>query len=175
MGQYYKPVCTDTMEWLYSHNYDNGLKLMEHSYVGNSFVGAVMSLMTKGGKWCKKRIVWAGDYYDEEGETGYYGMVKDRDKLMPNSMSKAKQKKAFLLNHTKKEYVDYSKVIIGRWQWRINPLPLLTACGNGRGGGDYYEDNPDFDKVGIWANDVLSISFVKPKDHKELIVKFHEE
>ncbi len=58
MGQYYKPINIDNKQWLYSHEYNhNGLKLMEHSWIGNDFVGAVMSLMVKGGDWFKKRIV----------------------------------------------------------------------------------------------------------------------
>ena len=41
MGQYYIPIIkrnNGTFETYDSHDYDNGLKLMEHSYVGNSFV-----------------------------------------------------------------------------------------------------------------------------------------
>ena len=49
MGQYYKPVNTETLEHLYSHDYDNGLKLMEHSYQRNDFVTTVESLLAKGG------------------------------------------------------------------------------------------------------------------------------
>ena len=40
MGQYYMPtlIAEDgTVSTLYSHQYDNGLKLMEHSYIGNRF------------------------------------------------------------------------------------------------------------------------------------------
>ena len=68
MGQYYKPINIDNKQWLYSHDFDNGLKLMEHSWIGNNFVGAVMNLMLKGGEWFKKRIIWSGDYYGDEGE-----------------------------------------------------------------------------------------------------------
>ena len=48
MGQYYKPCILGAaptegqhetvMAWMYSHDYDNGLKLMEHSYTDNNFV-----------------------------------------------------------------------------------------------------------------------------------------
>ena len=60
MGQYYKPVNTKTMKWLYSHSYDgNGLKLTEHSWVGNTFVGAVMTLLSPKNKWYKfYLIIW---------------------------------------------------------------------------------------------------------------------
>ncbi len=39
MGQYYHPTLIDAeahVSWFYTHDYDNGLKLMEHSYIGNS-------------------------------------------------------------------------------------------------------------------------------------------
>ena len=83
MGQYYKPVNVDNMQWLLSHDYSTGLKLMEHSWIGNEFVGYVMTLMVKGGAWYKKRIVWAGDYYDQAGETDYWTQCKDGTQLKP--------------------------------------------------------------------------------------------
>jgi len=55
-----------------------------------------------------------------------------------------------------------------------NPLPLLTALGNGRGGGDYYDNLPDSDKVGIWAKHILSIEFEIPDGYTELKVAFRE-
>ena len=175
MGQYYKPVNTKTMKWLYSHSYDNGLKLIEHSWIGNTFVGAVMTLLSPKNKWYKSPIVWAGDYYDEEGEKPYYDLVKDKDELKNvESMSKEKQLEAILVNHTKKEYVVYSEMRVNDG-WIVNPLPILTALGNNRGGGDYGDSNPDFDKVGIWANDILSIEFSIPEKYKKLKVDFYEE
>lgn len=65
MGQYYKPTNVDKMEYLYSHDFDNGLKLMEHSYIGNNFVGAVERLLSPKGNWHRCHLVWAGDYMDE--------------------------------------------------------------------------------------------------------------
>ena len=62
MGQYYKPICLDNElqeQWVYSHDYDNGLKLMEHSYIGNSFVGIVERLLSVGNLWYMKPLVWA--------------------------------------------------------------------------------------------------------------------
>ena len=67
MGQCYKPINIENGQWLYSHDFGSGLKLMEHSWIGNQFVGAVMKLMIPGGQWHRKPIVWCGDYYDEEG------------------------------------------------------------------------------------------------------------
>ena len=44
MGQYYHPTMIDeagNITWVYTHDYHNGLKLMEHSYIGNSVMNAV--------------------------------------------------------------------------------------------------------------------------------------
>ena len=45
MGQYYMPLLIGKDKKIlrfYSHHYNNGLKLMEHSWVGNNFVNAVL-------------------------------------------------------------------------------------------------------------------------------------
>lgn len=42
--------------------------------------------------------------------------------------------------------------------WCVNPLPVLTACGNGRGGGDYRDD--DDINVGSWAFDLIEYSLL---------------
>lgn len=66
MGQYYKPVEVDEnhrpIMWAYSHSFNNGLKLMEHSWVGNNFVSAIERLIFQN----PTRIVWAGDYAEPE-------------------------------------------------------------------------------------------------------------
>ncbi len=165
MGQYYKPINIENGQWLYSHDYGSGLKLMEHSWVGNKFSGAVMKLLAEGGQWYKKPIVWCGDYFDEPGEEDYYDNVKDEDKIMPTEyFSQEEQSKVVLVNHTTEQYVVYSKLTVDSDGWRVNPLPLLTALGNGRGGGDYYPDCPDADKVGIWARHILSVEFEIPDE-----------
>lgn len=69
MGQYYMPVIIDQREnpkvlcTAYSHEFNNGLKLMEHSWMGNKFVRAFESLLVMDGP---VRVVWAGDYADPE-------------------------------------------------------------------------------------------------------------
>ena len=180
MGQYYKPINTDDMSWFYAHEVDNnGLKLMEHSYIGNMLCGAVMFRMTKGQPWYMKPIVWAGDYYDEAGEIPYYKMVQE--KIEPKEheyLSMADQHYCFIVNHTKREYYDCSKTkeIEGWKDCYINPLPLLTALGNDRGGGDYR--GKSMDKVGAWAGDILSISLEEdgpPVGYEEVNYDFKEE
>ena len=84
MGQYFKAcIITDDkppkVKWfMYSHLYDNGLKLMEHSYVGNGFVKAFEILLALDGP---QRVVWAGDYADPEPgtEDNLYSMTNGTD------------------------------------------------------------------------------------------------
>ena len=64
MGQYFRPVNLDKKEYLVSHDYESGSKLMEHSWMKNKLVRVVESLLTKNGNWHKNKIVWAGDYMD---------------------------------------------------------------------------------------------------------------
>lgn len=58
MGQYYNAINIDTMEWLSPWDYEEGSKLMETAWVGNDYMGKVMSLMTEGGIWFKQPIVF---------------------------------------------------------------------------------------------------------------------
>ena len=67
MGQYYYPTILREKnkrfysEEFYSHDYDNGLKLTEHSYCGNHFVETIMAqLLNNPG-----RLAWIGDYHSD--------------------------------------------------------------------------------------------------------------
>lgn len=73
MGQYYRPLlfkadeenCTQgsLLASFYSHDYKEGLKLMEHSWVHSALMCAVLCKIKELGK---VRLVWAGDYADDE-------------------------------------------------------------------------------------------------------------
>lgn len=83
MGQYFKPVIIDEKGkvWAFDpYDYEGGgLKLTEHSWIGNPFVDAVTKAMladrldgdgrtinwnTDGTAWNAKRVAWIGDYAD---------------------------------------------------------------------------------------------------------------
>jgi hypothetical protein len=79
MGQYYKPACPDTSEYLYSHSFGDGLKLMEFGS-GTAMLSGIAALVAlpsedeRGswtgaspllGAWAGKRLVITGDYADE--------------------------------------------------------------------------------------------------------------
>ena len=90
MGQYYKPALIQDFgnkvkNWVLSHDIDrNGLKLMEHSWIGNTFVSTIEGLLVPGGDWHKKSIVWAGDYADKEPDTekNIYELCIERKKIL---------------------------------------------------------------------------------------------
>lgn len=186
MGQYYKPVKLNDEGrvdgWLYSHDYDNGLKLMEHSYIGNNFVGAVESLLIPSGAWHNSPIVWAGDYADALQENGVelkdadgyditlYSLCNDNNKLNPQPLENAEQFR-YLVNFDKKQYVDKQACEEFEEGWAIHPLPLLTADGNGRGGGDFRGDN---DYVGFWSGDCIGLVEQLPEGFEEINPSFIE-
>lgn len=184
MGQYYTPINADKKEYLYSHDYDNGLKLMEHSYIGNNFVGAIESLLLPTGAWYKNRIVWAGDYADSEqstineetpnGETLQTIVEREGTKLTPAYTPRPAAFR-YLCNHTAKQYVDMGALTAHAKdpRWIIHPLPLLTCEGNGRGGGDYGGDN--ILAVGSWARNSISIEDHIPEGFKEISGVFNED
>lgn len=214
MGQYYMPtlIAKDgTISTLYSHDYDNGLKLMEHSYIGNKFVSAVCTQI-----WKKPtKLAWIGDYSDDPWEGTYTGHISQKDFFKiyqevwnderypfriypePYGYLTLKNRRRYLINHTTKEYVDLESYIEkNKWHEKseyrrrrdgrvvnepyeydkcIHPLPLLTACGNGRGGGDYYDCFPDYEKVGSWAFCEIELTGVKPKGYDLVEYCFSEQ
>lgn len=182
MGQYYKPINIDKKQFLYSHDYGNGLKLMEHSWIGNAFVTAVESLIAKGGAWFRDKIVWAGDYADKEKDAEgndlgvtLYSLMDDDDtqKVRPDV---PKKKFRYLVNLDTREFVDKNKIPVSEYYkdestgkeypFTIHPLPLLTCEGNGRGGGDYHGESP---LIGKWARQRVIVSTTKPKNCTEII------
>ena len=56
----------------------------------------------------------------------------------------------------------------------MNPVSLLTAIGNGLGGGDYCYAEQRND-VGIWALDLISIEDEEPQGYWKSYVYFKEE
>jgi hypothetical protein len=189
MGQYYKPVNTESKEWVYSHDVKSrwkrddgkvfmmgeGLKLMEHSWILNKLMRTIEGLLIPGGAWYKKPIVWAGDYADNEPEsdTNLYGMCQDNKKILPKPLSVAQSKSyQYIVNHTKKEFVDKNKVP-SKDGWTIHPLSLLTCDGNGRGGGDFHGTSR-MKTVGRWCRDVISLEKTLPEGYKEIPFKLTE-
>jgi len=183
MGQGYMAVILSDdgkfiRTWVHPHNYGNGYKLTEHSYIGNRFVSMVESLLCPEGMFYKCRVVWAGDYADNEAglDTNLHHLASS-----PINVNKAfnadhvgdMTKYRYLVNHSKRLYVDKNLLHDAGGGYDFHPLPLLTAEGNGRGGGDYSGSNAEL--VGTWARDVISVEDVYPENYSELSVDFSEQ
>lgn len=177
MGQYY--LANVRRDGKNAKIFDNhvdgewtGLKLMEHSYWLNSYVGNVVNDLF----YNKGRVCWVGDYYDECD----YAQVNCDDKELIASIGKAtwkdgagrkctRSKVRFLdhcliVNHTKHLIIDCDKYfarnkVIEKWndeEWEecIHPLPLLTCTAN-HSGGSYYGINRE--ECGTWFNDEIEV------------------
>ena len=145
--------------------YNNGLKLTEHAYLKNTFVNTFEFSLSPGGVYYKSRVVWAGDYADKEPgqENNLYILCNEYKLIRPDPKDTVKFR--FVVNHSKKQYVDKLKGPIED-EWTLHVLPLLTAEGNGRGGGDYHTKSP---LIGSWARDVISVEETAPLDFTELV------
>jgi hypothetical protein len=109
---------------------------------------AVEFMLSPSGMFYKSRLVWAGDYSDpEESGDNLHTMAlqAEHKRILLNKKTNCR----YILNHTKKLFIN--KDILED----IHPLALLTAEGNGRGGGDY--DGSDENLCGTWARDVISM------------------
>jgi hypothetical protein len=176
MGQYYVAIIladNDSKKAEHIKAYlesfgESGQKLIEHSYINNGFVNTLEFQLTKDGMFYKSRVVWAGDYADNEvgSENNLHKLTHELpDKCLNNLKLPIKSAKEYryIINHTKKQYVDKEKQY-------YHPLPLLTAEGNGRGGGDYYGQGEKL--VGTWARNVISIEKEIPEGYTKLDCKF---
>ena len=195
MGQYYKPVNLDSMEWIYTHDIKSkykgrngnvfyageGLKLMEHSYIGNKVMNAVERLLIPGGDWHKSRLVWAGDYADhEEGypkresgnDNNIHTITDDEGTKIKPKIRKVNKKYKYLANHTKKVYIDLSNIAEDDYGYKIHPLSILVCEGNGRGGGDFRGDDS---RVGMWARDIISLEESIAPDFCQVDGQFFED
>ena len=181
MGQYYYPVIkigrkTEVMNRRVDGEYTMA-KLMEHSWWLNPFMKAMGNKLYKQ----KGQLIWLGDYaeqedFDERGIKKSVRRLLDNDGVGIASAEEFSFDNKYICNHTKKEYLDLNKFYknsIDKEGWCLCPLSLLTAIGNGRGGGDYWGINKD--EVGIWAWDIISIEDEKPKDYTEFDIIFKEE
>ena len=175
MGQYYKAIIL-AEENAHTHEIIRafvlaftGLKLTEHSYIDDEFVKTVESLLTPEGMFYKSRLVWAGDYADpEQNQVGnLYHIANTYNQKQINTETMVTSEYTYILNHTKRQYINKAKC-----KNMIHPLPLLTAEGNGRGGGDYYEKGIEY--VGTWARDVISVEKMPTDGYTELKYEFGE-
>ena len=184
MGQYYKFMNIDKKQNC-QRNW-HGIKLMEHSYVGNHYCDDILRLLSN--EWKGDRVIHAGDYAEPNDETTTQNIVEKLIKeldvksslyhwcdMLDEVKPTSKDEIRYVYNLDKKEYVDLFKQPtqwchysdeIGIGPVKINSFALLTGCGNGLGGGDYFFVNHQ--SVGSWAGD----RFVSSKEPLEEYKKF---
>lgn len=192
MGQYYHHVNVDKQKAYSPNLFGGGIKLMEHSWVGNRSVQVLDTLLR--GDWKGDRVVVAGDYFeaDENKEIGVetdiqlYDVPWSEPKItVPEATAKLvnewekQQHTGFYLNYDKKEAVDLSVLpvqeVYNGQDWIVSPITLLIACGNGRGGGDFYEGNHGYEFVGRWAGDHVGIEDELPDEFELIRPDFREK
>lgn len=192
MGQYYTTIIkidTEIEDRIIKIDNDcfehwHGLKLMEHSWLGSEW--ADLLALQLYNQTC--RVAEVGDYADEfplhsiahreqfekriETATGLETLMKDGKWIGFDYNNK------YLINLDKEVYIDFNSYIEkckDKYEYVVSPMNLLTAQGNGRGGGDYHNCYPCFDLVGTWAWDLICIKDEKPEGFEEFEVVFKEE
>ena len=135
MGQYYTPVITkdNSISTFNSWDYENGLKLMEHSYIGNSFVETVLKQLFES----QGHLAWVGDYA-EVGDVE--NPLQEKFIKLGNEDNKEYLKKPIqvtplensfnliFLNHSKKEYISIKEYVFnnnGYIKVKVNEKLLL--------------------------------------------------
>ena len=191
MGQYYRAILGDAFGLnckVFDRSVDGEYtfaKLLEHSWWQNSFVNAFSEFIYNE----PSRVAWVGDYATEPDDFDFpncsafyvpsYGEVwGDRVSAIGVSSTDFTLDGKFLLNHDTKQFVDldeYKTACTDKHGWCIHPLPLLTAVGNDRGGGDFHEGNTGFDFVGSWAWQLISIADKPSEDFSKFPLVFKED
>ena len=187
MGQYYNILTFKNNKFkIYDRSVkqtENGkseymlAKLTEHSWIGNSTMVSFSNLIYKN----PTKLAWVGDYADETKNNDITNPSLDL-KTIKNLHEKAWKTKRelsliykqfntesmLLVNWDKKLFVNMKEYIKQNDVngWCLHPLSLLTAIGNGFGGGDYYSINKE--EIGTWAFDTISF---EDKEQEESLLE----
>lgn len=182
MGQYYN-VYTENRDGVaiaYNRDVDGGYtmaKLMEHSWWFNPFVCTMVKMLYKN----PTRVAWVGDYADSCRNAYRIDEIYEKawsDDAIGVKCDEMLLDGKYLVNHSDKTYIDCTKyrercAEKDAPDWVIHPLPLLTAVGNGQGGGDYR--GSDIEQVGTWYMSEISVEDEPPIDYKEYAPTFIEK
>lgn len=150
-----------------------GLKMMEHAWFGRPFVNGVLATIADG----PAQVAWVGDYANEDEDYERIAGFSpddyeacwsyDSDMTEPFAEMPDGSVRGYLVNLDKGVYLDLAEISMlggseAAYGRTTHPLPVLTAIGNGRGGGDYYGTN--MGKVGTWAMDRLQFVLDEPTE-----------
>jgi len=187
MGQYYMPIIENVLgRTVFDRSVDGEYtmaKLMEHSYWDNPFCCAFAKKLVN----TPTKVCWVGDYAEPK-ECKKLGFTYDEvwgdnvNAVGVKSTTFSLDDVRYLVNETRKWVVDlkeYKRTAIrAKPRWGIiNPIPLLTCLGNGRGGGDFHGNEKSTNSyVGRWAWDVIYLTNNEPpKNYRKIHPVFIEE
>lgn len=198
MGQYFQAVLENKSGRTVSfnpHRYDNGMKLMEHSYIGNNYTGTVYETIRNFGPL---RCAWVGDYSDSESldKDGkwflakvfgderkrkrvlrYFKKVwtKSVDGLIYDFQEEALLHKRpdYLVNLDRKEYIRVPALTD---ELCVHPLPILTCSCPGSGGNFRPHNDWEEEVFCSWCGDLVDVCDKKPtgEDWKEIEYLFEK-
>lgn len=162
MGQYYNVVIKiNGIKEVFDTQVDGEYmwaKLTEHSYWSNPFVLAIASKLWR----TKGQLAWVGDYAEESdfNWNKEFTDVRENPKtdLIYNGF---RLEGKYFINHSKKMFIDLDKYkeLLKDIDMVLNPISLLTAVGNGKGGGDFHKTSGvGYDLIGTWAWDIVEIT-----------------
>ena len=164
MGQYYNAVIEiNGNKDVFYHQVDckyMAAKLTEHSYWENPFVLAIASKLWR----TKGKLAWVGDYAEDsdfnwnEAFSDAHAENVPREDLTYNGF---RLEGKFFINHDKKMIIDLDEYrnLLKDVDMVISPIPLLTAVGNDKGGGDFHRGSGQgYDLIGTWAWDIVEIT-----------------
>lgn len=162
MGQYYNAILINKENKTSNYAGNGSFKLTEHSWFENPFVNWVCKKLLNN----PQNVAWVGDYAakkDNEEKLHQFIDINNKTKTRYHECKDNFNTLGLtLVNRTKRVYIrmtDYYHLNVKNNEyyddWVMHPLPLLTAVGNGNGGGDYHGINMDL--VGSWAGDVIEV------------------
>lgn len=180
MGQYYKVRIFDEEnknEVIISEsdnkNIGNG-KLMEFVWLDSPVANTISEMIYNH----TQRVACVGDYVEIE-ECDFRNRVWESKGVKPRE-NIFKLDNKYIINHTKKEYIDFNEYFsintvnnpYGHNYVCKNPIPILTAKGNSRGGGDFYGYYMEL--AGSWFDHLISIEDIPPEGYDEICPQFKE-
>lgn len=181
MGQYYLIANMDKREVLCLDGRFPGMKLLEIA-CSKTDSNAVINQIAES--WHGDTVYLIGDYADlsDPNVTYFDELRRWTDKLhltdslytyVSDNFTKVEGDPAdkgyrFVYNHNEKVYIDLLHIPLSHdsrfnFDYYINPIPLLIAMGNGRGGGDYGSNNEHL--AGSWCKSITAVEITnEPKD-----------
>ena len=142
-----------------SWDFDDGLKLMEHSYLENTYVNFVVGLLENN----PSNLIWLCDYAN--GHINW----KNVDEVKTTEFGKLKTfTDGYLINHSKNEYVDLAtyKLQMDTGDWIVHPLPILTNSETDtQGGGDLHTIVKYRNR---WSNNLIEYSSTVDESYTDI-------